>query len=126
MSCRVMVGVGGACDLGYHVVWCPKYRPSRPVPSGPDRGRLDVLIRGRCAECDWPVVALGIEPDRVHLFVEAHPEHSPSYIAHQVMGFTSYVLCGEFPHLRSRLPALWSWPCFVATVGAVSAGTVRR
>nr|WP_261576456.1 helix-turn-helix domain-containing protein [Frankia gtarii] len=39
------------------------------------------------AACDWPVVVLGIEPDRVHLFVEAHPEHSPSHVANQVDGF---------------------------------------
>nr|WP_308203298.1 transposase [Frankia gtarii] len=46
------------------------------TPSGV-RG-IDVLIRERCTECDWPVVALRIGSDHVHLFVEAHPEHSPS------------------------------------------------
>nr|WP_308205062.1 transposase [Frankia tisae] len=101
----------------------PEVSP-RPAPSGPVRGRLDTLIRERRAECDWPVVALGIELDHVDLFVAAHPEHSPSYTAHQVMGFTSPVLRGEFAHLQSRMVARWSWLCFVAAVGAMSAGTV--
>jgi len=58
--------------------------------------------------------------------VKAHLKHSPSYIANQLKGFTSRVLRAEFPHLRSRLPTLWSRSFFVATVGAVSAATVQR
>ncbi|MFG3436976.1 hypothetical protein ACGF0J_07000 [Nonomuraea sp. NPDC047897] len=60
MTRQVRASPGAAYDLGYHVVWCPKYR--RPV------------------------------------------------------------LGGRAP----QLPTLWSRSCFVATVGAVSAGTVRR
>ena len=41
-------------------------------------------------------------------------------------GFTSRVLREEFPHLRSRLPTLWSMSYFAATVGAVCAATVQR
>jgi len=33
MARQVSVGAGGAYDLGYHVVWCPKYR--RAVLTGP-------------------------------------------------------------------------------------------
>jgi putative transposase len=120
----VTAGAGGVYDLGYHIVWCPKYR--RPVLTGPVRERCDALIRVRCAEHDWPVIALDIEPDHVRLFVKAHPKHSPSYIANQIKGFTSHVLRVEFPRLRSRLPTLWSRSFFVATAGAVSAETVRR
>ena len=65
-------------------------------------------------------------PDHVHLFVNAHPSDSPSRVANQFKGLTSRRLRAEFPHLRSRLPALWSRPYFAATVGAVSAETVRR
>jgi len=121
---QVVLGAGGAYDLGYHVVWCPKYR--RAVLTGPVRGRLDMLIRAKCGEHDWSIVALDIEPDQVHLFVKAHPKHSPSYIANQIKGFTSRVLRDEFPQLRSRLPTLWSRSFFVATVGTVSADTIRR
>ena len=45
-------------------------------------------------------------------------------VANQFKGLT--VLREEFPHLKSRLPTLWSRSYFVATVGAVSASTVRR
>jgi putative transposase len=124
MARSVTVGAGGAYDLGYHVVWCPKYR--RAVLVGPTKARCEELIRMKCAEHEWLIIALDIEPDHVHLFVKTHPKHSPSYVANQLKGVTSRVLRDEFPNLRSRLPTLWSRSFFVATVGAVSASTVQR
>lgn len=111
-------------DLGLHVVWCPKYR--RSVLTGRVAARLDELIRDRASERGWEVVALEVMPDHVHLFVKHDPKSSVSYVANQFKGFTSRVLRGEFPHLRSKLPTLWSSSYFAASVGAVSADTVRR
>lgn len=120
----MQVSAGVAYDLGYHVVWCPKYR--RPVLTGEIGRRCDELIRTRCDERDWRVVALEVMPDHVRLFVKAHPADSPAHIANQLKGFTSRVLRQEFPSLRSRLPTLWSRSFFAVTVGAVSAMAVRR
>jgi putative transposase len=117
-------GPGGPYDLGYHVVWCPKYR--RKVLTGKIAARCDELIRSKCAEHDWQIIALEIMADHVHLFVKAHPKHSPSFVANQIKGFTSRHLRQEFASLRSRLPTLWSRSFFVASVGAVSAATVQR
>jgi putative transposase len=64
--------------------------------------------------------------DRVHLFVKHEPKASASYVANQLKGYASRVLREEFPHLRSRMPTLWSSSFFVASVGAVSADTVQR
>ena len=106
------------------MVWCPKYR--RPVLVGRVKDRLEELIRARADEHGWEIAALEVMPDHVHLFVRAHPRHSPSYVANQFKGFTSRHLRAEFAHLRSRLPTLWSRSYFVATVGAVTAETVQR
>jgi putative transposase len=65
-------------------------------------------------------------PDHVHLFVKHEPKVSASYVANQFKGFTSRVLREEFPHLKSRMPTLWSSSFFVASVGAVSADTVEK
>jgi putative transposase len=124
MTRAVQVSPGGVHDLGYHVVWCPKYR--RPVLTGPVNGRCRELLAEKCGERGWAIVALEVMPDHVHLFVKAGPVDSPSHIANQLKGFTSRVLRQEFPHLRSRLPTLWSRSYFVASVGAVSAATVQR
>ncbi|WP_432977938.1 IS200/IS605 family transposase [Dactylosporangium sp. CA-233914] len=124
MAREVQVSAGAAYDLGYHVVWCPKYR--RPVLTGVIAARCDELIRAKCAEHDWQVLALEVLPDRVHLFVKAHPVDSPAHVANQLKGYTSRVLRTEFAALKSRLPTLWSRSYFAATVGAVSAATVRQ
>src|SRR5712691_11716407 len=65
------------------------------------------------------VHALEVMPDHVHLFVESDPTCCPSHLAHQFKGFTSHALRQEFPHLRSRLPTLWSRSSFAASVGYV-------
>lgn len=115
---------GGVYDLGLHVVWCPKYR--RRVLDGRVAERLDELIREKANERGWTVVTLEVMPDHVHLFVKHDPKSSASYVANQFKGFTSRVLREEFPHLKSRLPTLWSSSYFAASVGSVSAETVRR
>lgn len=111
-------------DLGLHVVWCPKYR--RRVLGGRVADRLDELIQEKAAERGWTVVALEVRPDCVHLFVKHDPKSSASYVANQFKGFTSRTLREEFPHLKSRLPTLWSSSYFAASVGSVSAETVRQ
>jgi putative transposase len=120
---EVQVSAGDVDDLEYHVVWCPKFR--RPVRTGRSAARCEGLIRANADEHGWRIVALEIMLDQVHLLVEAHPSDGPSRIASQFKGLTSRPLRAEFCHQRSWLPALWSWPCFAATV-AVSAETVRR
>jgi putative transposase len=124
MAREVQVSAGGAYDLGYHVVFCPKYR--RPVLDGPVKDRCEELIRIKAAGHGWRIVTLEVMPDHVQLFVKTRPKDSPSYVANQLKGFTSRRLREEFPHLRSRLPTLWSRSFFVASVGAVSAATVQR
>ncbi|MFG2758531.1 IS200/IS605 family transposase [Streptomyces wuyuanensis] len=115
---------GGVYDLGLHVVWCPKYR--RPVLGGRVAERLDELIRQKADERGWEIIALEVMPDHVHLFVKHDPKSSASYVANQFKGFTSRVLREEFPHLKSRMPTLWSSSYFAASVGAVSAATVEK
>ena len=115
---------GAAYSLGYHLVWCPKYR--RPVLVGPVAARLRELIGQKCDEHGWSIVALEVMPDHVHLFVKADPEASPSYLANQFKGMSSRVLRQEFPALKKRLPTLWSRSYFASTVGSVSAATIKR
>ena len=124
MKRKVTSGPGGVWDIGYHMVRCPKYR--RPVLDGAVGVRCAELIREKAEERDWTIIALEVMPDHVHLFVKTRPKGSPSLVANQFKGFTSRTLRADFPSLRSRLPTLWSRSYFVASVGAVSAGTVKQ
>ncbi|MDR8410235.1 IS200/IS605 family transposase [Nonomuraea sp. 3-1Str] len=113
-----------AYDVGFHVVWCPNCH--RRVLGGRAKDRLEESTRARPAGHGWKITGLGVTPDCVRLLVKAHPKVSTPYGANQFEGHTSHVLHEEFPHLRSRLLTLRSRSCFVASVGAVSAATVRR
>ncbi len=115
---------GGVYDLALHVVWCSKYR--RPVLDGRVAQRLEDLVRNKAGERGWEITAVEVRPDHVHLSVKHDPKASASYVANQFKGYTSRVLREEFPHLRSKLPTLWSSSYFAASVGSVSADTVQR
>lgn len=120
----VSTGPGGVYDLGYHLVWCPKYR--RPVLVDRIAERCEELLREKAAENGWEFVSLQIMPDHIHAFINTEPADSPAYVANQLKGYTSRMLRSEFPSLKSRLPTLWSRSYFVATVGSMSANTVQR
>lgn len=114
---------GAVHSLGYHVVWCPKYR--RPVLVDDIAVRLRELLHQVADEQGWTIEALELMPDHVHLFVRCGPDTSPARIANRFKGRTSRVLRSEFGSLRSRLPTLWSKSYFAATVGRVSQDTIR-
>ncbi|MFJ8637465.1 IS200/IS605 family transposase [Streptomyces sp. NPDC093568] len=120
---KVQRSSGGVYDLGLHEVCGPKYR--RPILGGRVAVRLDELIRQKVDEKGWEIVALEVMPDHVRLFVKHDPKSSASCAANQFKGFTSRVLQAEFPHLKSRMPTLWS-SYFAASVGAVSTATVEK
>lgn len=115
---------GAVFSLKFHLVWCPKYR--RKVLVDEVAERLKVLLVEKASELGSVVHALEVMPDHVHLFVESDPTFSPSHLANQFKGFTSHALRQEFPHLRSRLPTLWSRSYFAASVGYVTDAAVKR
>ena len=124
MDSRYAQNAGAVFSLKYHVVWCPKYR--RPVLEGAVADRLKALLAEKAAELGLTIHALELMPDHVHLFVEGDPTRCVAEIVNRLKGYTSHVLRGEFPSLRSRLPTLWSRSYYAGSVGQVSAATVER
>lgn len=111
-------------NLGYHVVFCPKYR--RDVLAGGVDDRLKVLLREKAEELGIAIEAMEVMPDHVHLFIRSKPTYAVHFVVNQLKGYTSARLRQEFPRLRSRLPSLWTRSYFVESVGHISEGTVKR
>ncbi len=107
----------------YHIVFCPKRR--KPVLVGSVAKDVERLIRLKCEEQGWEVVALEVMPDHVHLFVRAWPTTSAAEVVKQVKGITSHELRGKYPHLL-KLPSLWTRSYFASTAGNVSQEAIRR
>ena len=110
--------------VGYHFVWCPKYR--RKVLIGKIETRLKELIKEKSKELGCKILALEVMPDHVHLFILANPQLSPNLLIGQIKGFSSRTLRQEFSELRSRLPTLWTRSYFVSTHGHVSDNSIER
>ena len=110
--------------MGYHFVWCPKYR--RKVLVGEIEKRANELVNEKVVELGCKVTALEVMPDHVHLFVQANPQLSPNKIIGQIKGYTSRKLREEFKELRTRLPTLWTRSYFVSTHRHVSDSVIQK
>lgn len=108
----------------YHLVWTPKRR--KAVLTGEIAQDCDRLIRQKCEEKGWRVLELAIQPDHVHLFVQAFPEDSVSEIVKACKGLTSFELRKKYPAVLKRLPSLWTRSFFAATAGNVSGETIQK
>ena len=108
----------------YHVVWCPKYR--RDVIRGAVEYRLKQIIGDVCTERAATIIELETMPDHVHLLVSVDPQYGIHRLVKQIKGRSSRLLREEFPHVRSRIPTLWTNSYFVATVGGATLDVVKQ
>ncbi|MCC6168391.1 MAG: IS200/IS605 family transposase [Caldilineaceae bacterium] len=111
-------------NIGYHLIWCPKYR--RKVLTGAVETELRRLLTEKAQGIGVTLVSLEVMPDHVHLFVKAPPTLAPHFIVQQLKGATSRHLRQIFPQLRSRIPTLWTRSYYCESVGHISETTVRQ
>ena len=113
-----------AYEICYHFVWVPKYRRKALVGGIPER--LTALLYEKTQEMGGEIIDLVIQSDHVHLFGIFPPTLAPHQIMHGLKGYTAFMLRQEFPHLKSRLPNMWTRSYYVGTAGNVSAQTIQR
>lgn len=111
-------------NLGYHLIWCTKYR--RKVLTPEIETRLKELMRKKAEELDIEIAEMETMPDHIHIFVKSKPIYAPHFLVQQFKGYSSRVLREEFPELKSRLPSLWTRSYFCESVGHISADTIIR
>ncbi|HHT26517.1 MAG TPA: IS200/IS605 family transposase [Firmicutes bacterium] len=111
-------------NIGYHLIWCPKYR--RKVLVDKVASRLRELFLETSTNLGVTIETMEVMPDHVHLFVKAPPTLAPHYIVQQLKGKSSRRLREEFPHLKSRLPTLWTRRYYCESVGHISESTIRK
>ena len=104
-----------ACE--YHIIWCTKYR--RSALSDEIQARFKELVLESEEKYGFIVRALETMADHVHLLMSIPPTESVGIMVGKIKGMTAKVLREEFPHLKSRLPNLWTRSYFVASTGGV-------
>ena len=113
-------------QTAYHVVWCPKYR--RKVLIGKVSDFLTAQLTEICELRQWPILALEVQPDHIHLFLSIPPSIAVADAVKILKGTTARKLFVEFPELKQSLWGghLWSPSYYVGTAGNVSAEIIRR
>ena len=113
-----------AFQCAFHVVRSPKYRRSVLIP--PVDERLKTILVETIIEHGAWLQALQVMPDHVQLLVEVDPQYGIHRLVKSLKGRSSRLLRQEFPHLRSRLPTLWTNSYFVATTGGAPLAAIKR
>ncbi|RXI60739.1 IS200/IS605 family transposase [Clostridium tetani] len=108
----------------YHIVWCPKYR--RKVLIGNVETRLKELLIETCADIEVDIIKMELMPDHVHMLIEVDPQFGVHKAIKRMKGRTSKMLRQEFPHLKTKLPTLWTNSYFVSTVGGAPLSAIKQ
>ncbi len=111
-----------ACE--YHIIWCTKYR--RPVLSTEIQTRFKELVLESQDKYGYVVRAVETLADPVHLLISIPPTEAVGILIGRIKGMTAKVLREEFPHLKSRLPNLWTRSYFVASTGGVTLDVLQQ
>lgn len=114
---------GAVVALRYHLIWIPRRR--RAVLVGDVATRLEYLLKYKAQKVEVDLEYLAIQPDHVHLFVNAPPSLAVAQIVYRLKGYTARKLRQEFDHLK-RMPSMWTTSYFATTAGKVSAETIKN
>lgn len=113
--------------LGYHLVWCTKYRRKWFV--APWDGKMRAMIEGVSSKHGFDLQQLEVMPDHVHCFVGALPSVSPANIARILKGASSRMFLHENPSFRKSMRGsehLWNPSYYVGSVGDMSKAVVLK
>lgn len=111
-------------NLGYHLIWCPKYR--RPVLRPPVDERLKEVLGMVAENHGWTIEKMEVMEDHVHVFLKLPPTVNVTFAVNQLKGASSRILREEFPHLKKRIPSLWTRSYYAESIGHLSEDTIKR
>ena len=111
-------------NIGYHLIWCTKYR--KQLLTENIENRLKTLLEQKSKDINVSIEKLEVLPEHVYLFVKCSPVDSPHFIVQQFKGYTSRILRSEFKELRTKIPTLWTRSYYCESCGHISEETVKK
>lgn len=116
-----------ASDLSYHLVFTVKYRKAILT------GQLAICVKEErrrvCTRYGWPVLAVAVQPDHVHLLVLAPPTTLPVRIAATIKSIVTVEVFRRFGLLKARhfqRSGLFSRGTYYGAVGAADRATITE
>ena len=111
-------------DCKYHVIFCPKYR-RKILVNGLDE-LVKTVFRKIAEQKGFQIIEMEVMPDHVHLIIDCNPRFGVMDCVNRLKGISSRRLREQFPHLKTRLPTLWTRSAFISSVGSVSLAAVQK
>lgn len=113
--------------LGYHIVFCPKYR--HQVLEGVIEVELKRIFGEVCKTYDWLLHSVEVMPDHCHLFIQADHTTAPVEIVKTIKSISAVHIFHAVPGLKKRKfwgSRMWSDGTYYGSVGHVSEEAVKR
>lgn len=79
-----------------------------------------------CINMNVDIIEMELMPDHVHLLIEVDPQFGVHKVIKNIKGRTSKILRSEFPHLKTKLPTLWTNSYFISTVGGAPLSVIKQ
>ena len=124
MAERWKTSITSVYNLGFHIIWCPKYR--RKVLKDDIATRLKILLYEKSEERGWKIEQMEVMEDHVHLFIKITPVDSIAFVVAQLKGYSSHELRKDYPELWRRLPNLWTRSYYVESCGCMSEDKIKK
>ena len=115
-------------DCRYHLVWATKRR-RRALKFEHEREYCEKLLRRIAEKYDMFVLAIGVDEDHVHVYVEIPPQLAVGTAVRMFKSLSARYMVRRFPSLNKYFwgGPMWSPSYFVRSVGeGVTAETVRK
>lgn len=113
-------------QIGYHIVWCVKYR--KKVLTGGIVDDIKELLLQIARENGFTIEQMEAMPDHIHMFITATPNHLITNMVKALKGVSARLLFKKHPELKKHLWGghLWNPSYYVGTVGHISEETVKK
>ena len=111
-------------NINYHIIWCTKYR-RKVLVNGVDTRLKEVLVH-IAEESGCTIATIEVMPDHKHIFLKGTPVIPIHLIVKNLKGKSSRILRAEFPHLKRRLPCLWTRSYYCETIGCINEETIKK
>ena len=123
---KFKIGAHSVTRLVYHFTFIPKYRRRKLV--GKLKQRLEGMIKFCAQVNDWKLMEINIQPDHVHLLVQANATDSPASVMKRIKGGTSKKLRELFPKATETMwmKSFWAGGYFAETIGKKNLETVTK
>jgi len=121
---RFKHGQNTVYNIGYHIIWIPKYR--KAILKGSFKDIIKKSLFDKAQDLNITIEEYEIIPDHVHLFIKCSPNHRVSDIVRQLKGYSSYILRKAYPKYRIKYKCLWSPSYYCESIGHISEYTVRK